>query len=54
MEAAVAARRQEFYAYVGDSVAQNGVPSTPDNDQMAMYQDFANIELTTDVDGRVA
>jgi len=45
---AVTKTGQEFYAYVGASVAQNGVPSTPDNDQMAMYQNFTNIGLTTE------
>lgn len=45
---AVTKTGQEFYAYVGDSVAQNGVPSTPGNDQMAMYQNFTHIGLTTD------
>ncbi len=37
---------QEFYQYVGASVAQNGAPATPDNDQFAMYQNFAPIGLT--------
>ncbi len=38
---------QAFFQYVGDSVAQNGVPSSPTNDQLAMYQNFSSIGLTT-------
>jgi hypothetical protein len=38
---------QAFFQYVGNSVAQNGVPSTSGNDQMAMYQNFADIGLTS-------
>jgi hypothetical protein len=37
---------QAFFEYVGASVAQNGAPSTPDNDQYAMYQNFAPLGLT--------
>lgn len=37
---------QTFFQYVGDSVAQNGVPSSPGNDQNAMYQNFSGIGLT--------
>ena len=37
---------QAFFQYVGDSVAQNGVPSTPSNNQLAMYQNFSGIGLT--------
>ncbi len=37
---------QAFFQYVGNSVAQNGVPSTSGNNQMAMYQNFADIGLT--------
>ena len=38
---------QTFYQYVGNSVAQNGVPASSSNNQLAMYQNFANIGLTT-------
>ena len=38
---------QTFYQYVGNSVAQNGVPASSSNNQLAMYQNFAGIGLTT-------
>lgn len=37
---------QAFFQYVGNSVAQNGVPSSSGNDQNAMYQNFSGIGLT--------
>lgn len=37
---------QAFFQYVGASVAENGTPSTPDDDQYAMYQNFSPIGLT--------
>jgi hypothetical protein len=37
---------QEFFQYVGDSAAQNGVPSDSANDQFAMYANFSSIGLT--------
>lgn len=43
---AVTKTGQEFYQYVGNSVAQNSVPATPGNDQQAMYQNFGGIGLT--------
>jgi len=36
-----------FLSYVGASVVQNGVPSSPSNNQLALYSDFSDIGLTT-------
>ena len=36
-----------FLQYVGASVVENGVPSSPSNDQLALYSDFSDIGLTT-------
>lgn len=38
---------QTFFQYVGDSVLQNGVSGNATSGQMAMYQNFVNIGLTT-------
>jgi|GEM_PF-1045212 len=43
---AVTKTGQDFYQYVGNSVVQNSVPATSDNDQQAMYQNFVGIGLT--------
>ncbi len=37
---------QEYFQYVGNSVAQNGVPNTTDNNQAVMYDNFSVIGLT--------
>ena len=38
---------QTFFQYVGNSVSQNGVPSTASNNQNALFQNFASIGLTS-------
>jgi len=38
---------QTFYQYLGNSVAENGVLSTTSNNQLALFQSFASIGLTT-------
>ena len=38
---------QSFFQYVGNSVVQNGVPSSTSNNQQALFQNFASIGLTS-------